>query len=161
MDVYYKETSCFIGMGAFAGRAFRKGERVLRPTGELIDHQTMYSIQVGYNLHLNVGAPAMYLNHSCEPNLGVKSDPDGWPVFYALRDLEKDEEITFDYAMTEYMHYPRANPEEDFDLTCYCGSPNCRGRLGYYSELSDELKKKYQGFISAYLLLPQPETVQK
>jgi hypothetical protein len=91
----------------------------------------------------------------------VRSDADGWPVFYALRDIEKDEEITFDYAMTEYMHYPRTNPEEDFDLTCFCGSPDCRGRLGYYSELPEDLKEKYQGYISAYLLLPQTETVQK
>jgi SET domain-containing protein len=39
----------------------------------------------------------MHLNHSCEPNLGLQ----GQVVYLALRDIEADEELTFDYAMND------------------------------------------------------------
>ncbi len=56
----------------------------------------------------------MHLNHSCEPNLGLQ----GQIVFVALRDIAKDEELTFDYAMTD---------DEPYEMVCKCGAPNCRG----------------------------------
>ena len=39
----------------------------------------------------------MHLNHSCEPNLGLQ----GQVVYVSLRDIEADEELTFDYAMND------------------------------------------------------------
>jgi hypothetical protein len=141
-----------IGQGVFARRNFKKGELVLSATGKILNYQTMYTIQIDWDCHLDVDAPAKYLNHSCNPNLGVKTGEKGFPQFYALRDIQKGEEVTFDYAMTEYMHYPRSDPSQEFDLTCLCNQTNCRGKLGYYSELSDELKEKYNGFISEYLV---------
>ena len=39
----------------------------------------------------------MHLNHSYEPNLGVQ----GQITFVALCDIAADEELTFDYAMTD------------------------------------------------------------
>lgn len=156
-DVYYRHIGGQLGIGAFAGRAFAPGELVLRPTGRVIEDQTMYSIQFDWNLHLDPDPPAKYLNHSCDPNLGVRSDPDGRPCFYARRAIACHEPLTFDYAMTEYCHYPRLDPSQDFDLACCCGAPNCRGRLGYYSELSQAQRDAYQGCISEYLLRPAPE----
>jgi len=151
MNVYVKPTDYHIGCGVFAAHAFRKGELVLRATGKLIHHQTLYSIQVDWCWHLDPDPPAKYLNHSCNPNVGVMSTASGLPEFYALRDISKDEEITFDYAMTEYMHYPRQNSDEDFDLVCHCKAENCRGRLGYYSELDESLKEQYAGYFADYL----------
>ncbi|MBN2548041.1 MAG: SET domain-containing protein [Anaerolineales bacterium] len=152
MDIYIKETNYHIGKGVFAARNFKKGELVLRVTGEVLPYQTIYSIQIDWGRHLDPDPPAKYLNHSCEPTTGVRSLPNGWPEFVALRDIQKDEEITFDYAMTEYCHYPRSDPGLEFELTCHCPAPGCRGRLGYYSELSQELKDKYKGFFAAYLI---------
>ena len=156
-DVYVMEVDYLIGVGVFAGRNFKEGEVVIRPTGNVRDHQTIYSIQIDWERHLDPDPPAKHLNHSCDPNLGIRSQVDGIPEFVALRDIQKDEEVTFDYAMSEYMHYPRTNPELDFELTCYCNAKNCRGRLGYYSELSDELKANYRGFLSEYLVSNTPE----
>ncbi|MFM8320726.1 MAG: SET domain-containing protein [Chloroflexota bacterium] len=157
MDVYVDEINCHLGQGVFAGRAYRPGELVLRVTGRVIDHQTIFSIQVDWDRHIDPDPPYKYLNHSCSPNLGVCSGAAGLPELYALREIAAGEQLTFDYAMTEYCHYPRLDPQQDFDLTCYCGAPNCRGRLGYYSELSEADRQRYSGFISAYLLRPQPE----
>jgi uncharacterized protein len=156
MDAYYKEVDCHLGLGVFAARVFKKGEVVLCPTGRVISYQTIYSIQFDWNCHLDPDVPAKYLNHSCDPNLGVHTRFNGWPEFVALRDIARDEQITFDYAMTEFQHYTRDDPNLDFDLTCYCGTQNCRGRLGYYTELSPELRVKYKGYLSAYLLRGEP-----
>jgi uncharacterized protein len=139
-------------LGVFACRDFARGECVMKGNGKIIHEQTEHSIQIDWNLHLEVHAPVRFLNHSCDPNLGVRTNPSGLPDFYAMRDISAGTELTFDYAMTEYTHYPRANPALDFDLSCACGSQSCRGRLGYFSELPPEIKEKYRGLVSTYLL---------
>jgi len=152
VDVVVKEVNGAIGLGVFASRDFKQGELVVRSTGEVIPYQTEHSIQIDWDRHLEVEPPARYLNHSCEPNLGIRTNADGFPDFVAMRDIGKGEELTWDYAMSEWTHYERSDPALEFDLTCRCGSENCRGRLGYYSELPDELKERYRGYISDYLV---------
>jgi hypothetical protein len=150
MDVYVKEVSRTMGLGVFAGCDFQPGELVLQAAGVLLDYQTLYSIQVDWDRHLDPDAPAKYLNHSCDPNLGVRMTG-SHPEFFARRAISKDEQVCFDYAMTEYRHYPRQDPRDDFSLTCSCGSPQCRGRLGYYSELPEDIRRQYQGCFASYL----------
>ncbi len=140
------------GLGIFADRDFRKGEYILSIVGKVIDHQTEHSYQIDWDKHLDSEAPGRCFNHSCDPNAGIKTNKiTGFPDIYAFRDIKSGEEIRIDYAMSEYTHYTRENPEDEFDLTCHCGSDMCRGKFGYFSELSNELKKKYKGFISDYL----------
>ena len=91
MNVYYREVDCNLGLGVFAARAFKKGELVLQPTGRVISYQTIYSIQFDWDCHLDPDAPAKYLNHSCDPNLGIHTCPNGWPEFVALRDIVESE----------------------------------------------------------------------
>ena len=140
------------GRGVFASRDFARGDLILETNGKVLNHQTEHSLQIGWGVHLEPDSPIRLLNHSCEPSAGVKTNARGIPDFYAFRDLRAGEEITFDYAMTEFTHYPRQDEDLEFSMDCYCGSDTCRGRLGYYSELTDEVKKKYQGFVSDYLL---------
>ncbi len=148
----YLATKPGIGLGVYAQRPFRQGELLFSATGRVIAEQTMFSLQIDWDKHLDAYPPARYLNHSCEPNAGVRTNNShGLPDFCALRAITKDEEIRYDYAMTEYRHYERPSPELDFDLTCRCGAPNCRGRFGHYAELSPASKEKYRGFISDYL----------
>jgi hypothetical protein len=140
------------GRGVFASRDFARGDIVLETNGKGLNHQTEHSLQIGWGIHLEPDAPIRLMNHSCEPSAGVKTNARGLPDFYAFRDIRAGEEITFDYAMTEYTHYPRDDESLEFNLSCYCGNDTCRGRLGYYSELPDEIKLKYEGFVSDYLL---------
>lgn len=141
-----------IRLGVYAVRAFKRGEFLFAASGRVVGEQTEFTLQIAWDRHLDAYPPARYLNHSCDPNAGVKTNALGYPDFYAFREIAKDEEIRYDYAMTEYRHYERVRPELDFDLTCHCGSPRCRGRFGYYSELSQELKEAYCGFLSDYLV---------
>ena len=70
------------------------------------------------------GNLARFINHSCEPNCITQK----WNVLgeicigiFALRDIEEDEELTFDYQFDVY-----STP-----LTkCLCGSKKCKGYLG-------------------------------
>lgn len=138
------------GNGVFAGREFRRGDRVLEVSGTLTHKRSIYTIQIGRDLHVEPAAPAKYLNHSCDPNLGVKMNANGLPDFYALRPILPGEHLTFDYAMTEYALTEMEQQRER--LVCACGAPTCRGHLGSYQELPAEVKQRYAGFIADYLL---------
>lgn len=77
---------------------------------------------------IDVKAPYRYLNHSCDPNLGIH----GARAFHALRDIEAGEELTFDYSITQ--------DEQDWWMECKCGAPNCRKMIGAIAHLNrDEL----------------------
>ncbi|KAK7903749.1 histone methyltransferase set1 [Exophiala xenobiotica] len=71
------------------------------------------------------GGIARFINHSCSPNCTAKIIRVGGTkriVIYALRDIEKDEELTYDYKF-----------EREFDsddrIPCLCGSTVCKGFL--------------------------------
>ena len=80
----------------------------------------------------------MHLNHSCEPNLGVQ----GQVVFVALRDIEKNEELTFDYAMTD---------DEPYEMECRCPAPGCRKVITGQDWMKIEVQAKYDGHFSWFL----------
>jgi hypothetical protein len=61
-----------------------------------------------------------------------------------MQKIKPGEEITFDYAMTE-LKLQNA-------FQCLCGSDICRGQVGGFINLSAELREKYKGHISDYLV---------
>lgn len=143
-----------LGKGIFAERDFTKGEAIIHEKGFPLNFQTGHTLQTSHKEHLDVGLPARNLNHSCEPNVGIRSDPvTAWPRIVAFRNIRRGEELTLDYGMAEYMHYERIDPGKGirWEFTCACNTPTCRGRMGYYSELPQALRDKYRGFVSGYL----------
>lgn len=71
------------------------------------------------------GGIARFINHSCTPNCTakiIKVDGSKRIVIYALRDIRRDEELTYDYKF-----------EREFDsddrIPCLCGSTGCKGFL--------------------------------
>lgn len=143
-NIYYKETDNY-GKSIFAAREFKCGETVFVVSGPIVKNPTIYTVPIDFNLFIDPLPPGKFLNNSCEPSCGIKNRTE----VVAIRNLEKDEEITIDYAMI-VLDYDRARLKQD--LTCRCGSKICRGKFGSYENLSDELKQKYAGFISDYLL---------
>jgi hypothetical protein len=75
----------------------------------------------------------MHLNHSCEPNLGLQ----GQIVFVALRDIKANEELTFDYAMTD---------DEDYEMQCKCGTETCRLIITGSDWKKPQIQRKYDGY---------------
>jgi SET domain-containing protein len=127
------------GKGFFAKEDMGKGEVVLQFKGlRVMNKPGIYTLQISPHKHLLIDEPWRYVNHSCDPNCGIKDKV----KLVAMRDIKRGEEITFDYAMSELR----------MRMECRCGSPNCRKLITGYAGLSRNLKKKYKGFISGYLI---------
>lgn len=85
--------------------------------------------------------PLDYINHSCNPNTGIK----GQIVLVALRDILPNEEITFDYA-TVVSEWVGMEP-----IICNCGAPDCRKIIKQDDWENPLLQKKYAGYFSPYI----------
>ena len=132
------------GNGAFATRRIRKGDRIIEYLGECIDadesdirypdgemgrhHTFLFSIGDGSRV-LDAGPlewPAKYVNHSCDPNCEALEEEDGRVFVHALRTIEANQELLYDYA---YERTPEHNEEDEVLYKCLCGSPKCRGSI--------------------------------
>jgi hypothetical protein len=89
-------------------------------------------------IDINNLEPVDYMNHSCEPNCGVK----GQIIVVARRDIESGEELTFDYATTDTV---------GLNMECSCGRPACRGRITSDDWESPEFRKRNGGYLSTYI----------
>ena len=83
--------------------------------------------------------PADWVNHSCEPNAGLR----GQVTLVAMRTIERGEEVCFDYSMADGCDYD--------EFTCHCGAPSCRGRISGEDWKRPELIERYAGYRSPYL----------
>ena len=142
------------GRGLFAAAPIRHGEVVSVKGGHLLDRAAMVAhegavgdaeLQVTDDLFLApVGAAEfealmMFLNHSCEPNVGIQ----GQIVFVAMRDVAAGEELTLDYATIDHDTEP---------LICRCGTAACRGVVTGLDWQRPELQRKYGPYFAWYLL---------
>ena len=149
MKVYVKKSKIG-GKGLFTKHKIKKGSVIGTVKGKKLPDNQETSKKFGeHYLHpishskviLNSNF-TKYTNHSCEPNCGLKK---GIRIV-AMKDIKKDEEITINYNVLEY----------DWKMKCNCGSKNCRKIIRGYKYLPENLKERYKGFISPYLLKPKP-----
>ena len=138
------------GRGVFASRGFRAGDTLLTFKGRLCSPGEVtsftHAIQVDVDVFLEAsGGVDDYVNHSCEPNCGLRSSPPRLDLV-ALRDIEPGEEITFDYSTCIV-----AEPEIP---VCMCGAPACRGRVSSYWRLDRATRARYQrlGIVPGFVL---------
>lgn len=130
---------CNFGKGLFAKRDIRKGEVIFKFTGKLIDfNQTVNRqdnfgdpLQIGKNLYINLEEPMRFINHSCNPNTGIKNDI----ILIALENIRQGEELYFDYSTTM--------DEEHWIMQCKCGNTNCRKIIKDFKYLSYQVQQKY------------------
>jgi hypothetical protein len=80
----------------------------------------------------------LYLNHSCEPNVGVA----GNVVFVAMRTISAGEELTIDYAMID---------DSQSSMVCHCGTVGCRGTISGQDWRLPSLQQRYGRYFSWYL----------
>ena len=142
------------GRGLFAIADIAKNEIVAIKGGHIVDRKTLrekitprlgpVEIQIDDDLFI---APVsdeerelsmLYLNHSCDPNLGVR----GEITFVAIREIRAGEELKHDWAMTD---------DDDYSVECNCGAPDCRKILTGKDWQRPDLQRRYAGYFSAYL----------
>ena len=143
------------GLGVFAVRAITPGQRLIEFTGPLIDRTTLDAalesvivdgfLQIAEDRYMGPsGALDDFVNHSCDPNCGLRFLETGI-VLTAIRPILPNEEITFDYASTQNAYPCR--------FLCECGSKSCRVDIGDFDDLPSGLKWKYHelGILAPYL----------
>jgi uncharacterized protein len=148
------QRSSIVGRGLFAREAIAKGEIVCAKGGhllsrvELAKHKSIVNdaeLQIADDLFLAPVTEAefegvmMFLNHSCEPNVGIR----GQIVFVAMRDIAAGEELMIDYATIDHDTEP---------MTCHCGAARCRRLITGRDWQKPELQQKYDGYFAWYLL---------
>ncbi len=84
------------------------------------------------------------VNHSCDPNCGIRLNFSGAHNFVAREPIVAGQEITFDYAMRNYT-------VEHFPAHCQCGSRHCRDHITGWKDLPGQRKADYRGFVAPYL----------
>lgn len=158
------------GWGVRALRKIHCGEFVCEYVGEVITHEEAeirgraydkegrtYLFDLDYNSKDNLytvdaakfGNVSHFINHSCDPNLGVYavwincSDPNLPKLaLFALREIQRDEEITFDYMMnidpvvpttpekSRFLHTPDKDQiRQNGKNICKCDADSCRRYL--------------------------------
>jgi uncharacterized protein len=133
------------GEGVFATRRFKIDDTVLvRPIERRLDANTSHAFQVGMTEFVLLGGLGPKVNHSCDPNCGVRLTADTCDLV-ARQTILPGEEITLDYAMNNYSI-------EYFPGSCQCGSAICRGSVSGWKDLPDDRKRAYEGFVAPYLL---------
>lgn len=148
LKVEVKDTGKY-GLGLFAIENIKKGEVVADSSdgrvyeaekcGELSKEVADHAMQFEEGKWIDAKGNGRYINYSCEPNCGIKNKF----KFVAIRDISKDEEITFDYEMTE---------DSDWKMECKCGSQSCRKIIGAHKNMPELVKEKYKGCISDWLV---------
>ncbi len=134
------------GEGIFATRSFKAGKIVMVGIIEKrLKENHSHASQTGEKEYVFHAGLISKVNHSCDPNCGIRINETGAHDFAAIREIIVNEEITFDYAMRNY-------GVDYFPKQCMCGSEICRGRITGWKDLPDERKKIYEGFVAPYLL---------
>lgn len=135
------------GKGVFATRDIKRGEIILRRSGAVVcvgsikdipKHIQDHWFPIGKKKYLLSNPPAKYVNHSCNPNAGIKNIKD----LVAMRDIQKGEEITYDYSMVGV---------DDWTMKCHCCEPNCRKLIGKYKDLDRSTKLKYSKYVPKWV----------
>lgn len=130
------------GWGVFASRDIRKDEIIVEFTGPEVDIESLDGIprevqdhlfNIGLHRYIIAREPEVRTNHSCEPNAGIR----GTASLVAMRDISRDEEVTFDYSTIT---------SDGWKMECLCGTPSCRGIIGDYKDLPQEIKERYRNY---------------
>lgn len=149
MKKVYYAFSKIGGSGLFAKQKINKDEIIFRVQGTVIvRHRYTSSFSPTGPNWIAIGEEEWlipseknswpYLNHSCEPNSGFR----GLLTIVAMRDIDRDEEITIDYSTTEGDPY--------WHMVCHCGAKRCRKTIVSVT-LQPDLLLKYKSYLPNFL----------
>src|SRR5690606_17771488 len=138
---YIVKRSPIHGTGVFARRRIPAGTRIIEYRGERISwekaqqraEESGQAINHTYSFSLGDervsdggrrGNEARYINHACEPNCEAMEHEDGRVYIYAMREIERGEELHYNYAL---IYEGRHTPAVKRAFACHCGTPGCEG----------------------------------
>ncbi|KAL6755278.1 hypothetical protein V8C86DRAFT_2681836 [Haematococcus lacustris] len=138
------------GFGLWATENIQAGQFIIEYIGEVLEEEEYlrrkdFYAEVGQRHYyfMNIGNGevidacrkgnrARFINHSCDPNCETQK----WLArgelaigLFAVKDIHKGEELTFDYNFERYGDKP---------MRCYCNSKTCRKSIGGSQQTYDE-----------------------
>ena len=145
---------CKHGLGCFSQRTIEAGKPITMMLGRRItsnyrshpsfgvDAYYDNMLQVGESSYLILKDPVQRLNHSCDPNAGIRNNR-----LIALRRIAPSEEICFDYSTT-------VDEGGSWQMPCRCAALNCRGIIRDFIFLEEELQQHYLelGIVMPYIV---------
>lgn len=149
MKKLYIAESKLDGHGVFAQEPIKAGEFVSYIKGSIVKmvnvteaDSVAFPNWVGFkkDAWIDPTPPLKYLNHSCEPNCGIR----GTKTVMALKNIKKNEELTIDYAITEM--------DMDWYIMCTCGNKICRKKITSIQTLTNSRFLKYAPNIPTYFM---------
>ena len=136
------------GLSLFANKKFKKGDKIIFLKGKLVNaaDSTPEAVQMTDKKFIDTKylVPEDFINHSCSPNTKLDVEK-RW--FFAIKDISKNEEITFNYLATEW-----DMKKWGTDFKCICGSKNCFGHIKGLKYLSRAKKLRLKPLLSPLLL---------
>lgn len=138
------------GRGLFATKAIRAGAVVIRWHGKVLpirelealktrDRYDCAALSEDSIIVFAADDPAIYGNHSCDPNLWMESET----TLSARRDIQPGEELTTDYGTM--------SDDPAWSMPCSCASPLCRGVIRGDDWTHPDLQERYHGHFVPYL----------
>jgi hypothetical protein len=95
----------------------------------VVEDNSRYAITLKDGLYIDtINSNSRLINHSCDPNLLFDI---ATRTFTAIREINKDDMLTFDYLTTEkHMVEP---------FNCTCNAKNCRGYINGYDNTNKQI----------------------
>ncbi len=138
--------SAIHGKGLYSEIDFEAGNVLFELAGTKVSHdydpklsiENPNWIGIGYGswLQLNDGDPAVFINHSCNPNVVINDRMQ----IVTIAPIKAHTELLLDYSTTELDPF--------WQMECKCGGPCCRKVLKSFQFLPYDLKMKYNQYIA-------------
>lgn len=151
-----------LGISVFAARSFKKNDVITQFTGKLFTKAQLPDsyegeedryVQVGIDTYMGPsGKIDDLINHSCDPNAGLKFTNSGI-LLVAIKNIKEGDEITWDYSTT--LH------EDSWKMRCNCKKKNCRKIISEFALLPEKVQKRYRAlgvipqYLKDYMLSPE------
>ena len=154
------------GNGLFAARSFIRGENIIRIEGRVVHHGLLWKRQgsrfsancfrFGSETYLDPGeGPGAFLNHSCEPNAGIRK-VNGRLFLFAARSIRARREVVIDYSTT-------IGDDDIWAMRCNCGSGTCRKTIRNFGSLPEGVKRRYlaMDLVPGYIIRTLTERIAR
>ncbi len=133
------------GLGIFAAKNFQPAQIIVEITGNPVHWEKLLNIggiildnafRFDENHYLSPDGIGNYLNHSCDPNVGIIKKNNRL-FLKSIRGIKSGEEIAFDYSTL-------VGDDDIWTMKCNCGAKTCRKRIKNFGSLPVPTKDRYR-----------------
>jgi hypothetical protein len=137
--------------------SFKPGDTIVRIEGRIVHSDVLWRrqgsrfsancLRFGPETYLDPGKGACrFLNHSCNPNAGIRKTGNRLFLFAAKR-IGAGSEITIDYSTT-------IGDDDIWMMRCRCGQRLCRKTIRNFGSMPAEVRRRYlrRGLVPRHII---------